>query len=374
MSVHVGGRGPGHLARVQGGFSLDAFMASQSAGFWDDFTRSDTMFQEDVGPTPADEPNEVIGLALSQRLWGGQTRAGYLAGQPENRQSGSRVLTGTATAATYNTSTGAGTVTRVDFTNQSGVAISGLTGARVYAVDIDAPANMNIRDGVTATGAAIAATSAGRNIYYVTIGAAATGLTITATAAGGTQSFTLHSVREVSQVPATQSTTSFKPKFQTTGAAFDGTDDNLLTNYTAGSGANFLIAKVVVPASLSGTQVIAGVSVGAERAFLGLATTGQIRVGVGTTLLNQGADLRGQTVVIGVSWDADALRVFMADATANTTTYSGTPPTSAPLRVGALNQDAIAANFFGGSIQHALAGREFIDLARFNQIANALGA
>lgn len=374
MSVHVGGRGPGHIARVMGSFSLDAFMASQSAGFWYNFLRNDTMFQEDVGPTPADEPNEVIGLALSQRLWGGQTRAGYLAGQPENRQSGSPVLTGTATAATYNTSTGAGTVTRVAFTNQSGVAISGLTGARVYAIDIDAPANMNIRDGVTATGAAIAATSAGRNTYYVMIGAAAAGLTITATAAGGTQSFTLHSVRLASQVPATQSTTSFKVKYQLVGATGDGTDDREVTNYAAGSGENFLmLPDTTVPVTLAGTQVMAGAMDGsANGAYVAITTNGLLRVKWGSTTLDStGVDLRNGVHDLGFWTDNGTLYLFADGVVVGSGAWTGTIPTTT-WNLWALNNNGTASNFFAGSLSAALAGREAINLARAIHIcANA---
>ena len=66
-----------------GGFSLAAFMAAQADGFWYDFGQTDRLFQEPTGPTPADEPNEVIGLALDQRAWGGKTLAAYMAAQPE---------------------------------------------------------------------------------------------------------------------------------------------------------------------------------------------------------------------------------------------------------------------------------------------------
>src|SRR5690606_7271653 len=66
-----------------GGIDLNAFMAAQSDGLWFDFTQTDRLFQENVGPTPANDPGEVIGLAMSQRVWGGKTLAELLAGQPE---------------------------------------------------------------------------------------------------------------------------------------------------------------------------------------------------------------------------------------------------------------------------------------------------
>lgn len=368
------------LTGVRGGFSLAAFMASQPAGFWYDFTRSDTMFQENVGPTPADEPNEVIGLALSQRLWEGQTRTGYLAGQPENRQNGAPVLAGTATAATYNTTTGVGSVARVDFTNQSGVAISSLTGGRSYAVDVEVSGGLIIRDGLTPTSTYLCDVVTGRSVYYVTTGPVSTGLTLTCSEAGGTRSFTLHSVREVSQVPATQSTTSFKPKFQTTGAAFDGIDDNLLLSYLwgshAGDGANFVVFDIDVPVTLAAIQAIIGSGPNtSDFTFLSISTSGKLRFGLRSVTFEPAEDLRGRSVKVGAAWNVDKVRLFIDDALALDTTHTVPPATLVtPLRIGANNNNGTAANFFGGSIRSALAGREFIDLARFNQIANALGA
>ena len=247
MAVHVGGRGPGHLARVQGGFSLAAFMAQQSDGFWYDFTQTAGLFQTTDTSTPVTAFGDNIGRATDRR-------------------------------------------------------------------------------------------------------AAAT---------------------------ATQSTTSFRPKYQSTGAAFDGADDNLLTGYTAGSGANFLVAKVVVPASVASNQIIAGArSTTDTRLFLSVVATGQVAGGVGLQgagTIFGGPDLRGQTVVVGISLDGATVRLFQRDATAFEAAQVGSVSTTAPLRLGALNDNGTANSFFGGSIQHVLAGREFIDLARFIQIAQALG-
>ena len=367
-------------------FSLDAFMASQSAGFWYDFTRSDTMFQEDVGPTPADEPNEVIGLALSQRLWGGQTRTGYLAGQPElwTNPAPTFDLAGGGSSPSYNQATR--TLSNSVSSSVSGYPRArfglGLTAGRVYRISgrIDGD-----RAGINVIRPAAGGSAS--NVPYNTSTGVFDGFVVAqetyvefVTAITSTYSLVIAeiSVREVSQVPATQSTTSFKPKFQTTGAAFDGTDDNLLTNYTAGSGANFLIAKVVVPASMAGTQIIAGTNSSEDggRFRLGFTTAGLLRLSVAGIDLDGVSDLRGQTVVVGATSDVatGAIRTFAGQAQEASSAAAPVVTSTIPYRIGARNNDGAAANFFGGSIQHALAGREFIDLARFNQIANALGA
>ncbi|WP_300573578.1 hypothetical protein [Phenylobacterium sp.] len=181
-----------------------------------------------------------------------------------------------------------------------------------------------------------------------------------------------------SPISSTQSTTSFRPKYQSTGLAFDGTDDNLPTNYTAGSGANFLIAKVVVPASLGAAQLVAGTSTGVPgRFFLGFNTAGQVVGGVGGTTVDTivgAVDRRGTTVVVGISAESGVVRLFDVSAVAFEGAYTAAPNTTVPFRLGCQNVDGVATTFFGGSGAHFLGGREFIDEARFQQIANALGA
>jgi hypothetical protein len=380
MSLHLPHRRALMAATALPPFSLDAFMASQSAGFWYDFTRSDTMFQEDVGPTPADEPNEVIGLALSQRLWGGQTRTGYLAGQPNLTPAGSW-LPGTTGGGATATESPAGTLNLVTDGSSSAFAdqvISTVAG-RVYELRATVAGNIATAiAGATQGSAAFLNTGmAGGGqttaLYFVASGA--TSWVRFNRGAPGSCTISAVSVREVSQVPATQSTTSFKPKFQTTGAAFDGTDDNLLTNYTAGSGANFLIAKVVVPASIPSNQFVAGAFQVGENSFgIGFGANGQLRFRAGAVSIQAGGDYRGSTRVVAVTNDGTNIRAFVDDEQIYEGAQTGTPASPMPLRIGATNVDGVAFTFFGGSTQHVLAGREFIDLARFNQIANALGA
>lgn len=174
---------------------------------------------------------------------------------------------------------------------------------------------------------------------------------------------------------ATQATTSFRPKHQAAGATFDAADDNLLTAYTTGAAANFVVAKIAVPASLAGVQVIAGAqdASAANKFWLGLTNVGLLRAGVGTfNDLFGTTDLRGQTVVVGLTCNGLTLRLYAGAAQELSAAQTGTPTVATPLRLGALSTAGATGNFFGGSIKKALGGRQFLDLATFNNIANAL--
>lgn len=376
---------------LSGGFSLAAFMASQSAGFWYDFTRTDTMFQEDVGPTPADEPNEVIGLALSQRLWRGQTRAAYLAGQPELVTNGdfSGGVAGWVVSLGTITSD-AGTLRLTD----SGMghvlqspALSVVAG-RIYRVAFQQKGDASISAMQvsfrrrSATGANISSvayfdvtTSYQSYEFFIVANESQTDAAFTLRLRGSTAlNIDNVSVREVSQVPATQSTTSFKPKFQLVGATGDGTDDRAVTNYAAGSGENFLmLPATTVPVTLAGTQVLAGAMDGsANGAYIAITTAGALRVKWGaTTLDSTGVDLRNGVRDVGLWTDNGTLYLFADGVVVGSGAWTGTIPTTT-WNLWALNNNGTASNFFAGSLKAALAGREAINLARAIQIcANA---
>lgn len=117
----------------------------------------------------------------------------------ELRATGTLAMVGSATPATFNSSTGVGTASRVDASNQSGVSFAVANAAGVYAVNIT---------NTGATGAFVRASSltgqtfivpAGttQTIYVSGIATATPALTITAQLNGETASFTINSVREV---------------------------------------------------------------------------------------------------------------------------------------------------------------------------------
>ena len=143
-----------------------------------------TQFTDSAGTTPVTKVTDPVGLTLDRRF-------GLYRG-PQLLTSGAIGLTGSATAATYSTTTGAGTVTRVDASNQSWVQFSGLTAGRSYQITVSGVSGgtLQVRDG-SVTGTVIASTTSGTPCLVT-----ATGTTITLTAsAAATVAFTVTQIQ-----------------------------------------------------------------------------------------------------------------------------------------------------------------------------------
>lgn len=116
---------------------------------------------------------------------------------PELRGNGAIGLTGTATAATYNTVTGEAVASRgIDTSNQSFVQWSGLTTNGSYIVDVEntGATGMVVRNGTHS--ASVVPVAAGQR-QTVLATAAAGRITLCAESNNTTANFTVHSVREV---------------------------------------------------------------------------------------------------------------------------------------------------------------------------------
>jgi hypothetical protein len=86
------------------------------------------LYQDQYGTAHVTAPGQTVGLMLD--------KSKGLALGPELRGTGVVGLAGTATAATYNTTTGVGSVSRVDASNQSFVTFGGLTSGQYYRMVI----------------------------------------------------------------------------------------------------------------------------------------------------------------------------------------------------------------------------------------------
>lgn len=162
---------------------------------------------------------------------------------------------------------------------------------------------------------------------------------------------------------AQQASGSFKPQFQATGAKFDGSDDNLISDWVAGAGMNCILAQVNVPASISATQVIAGALNAANIAHLGIITSGNIRAAIGGASYDSaGVDVRGTDCVIGWSADGSGYRLFRDGAVVGSGAITTNVWPAGGLRIGALDNAGIAANFFAGSVKRLVLGKKFLTL------------
>ena len=162
-----------------------------------------TLFQDSAGTTPVTTPGQTVGLMLDKSQ-------GLVLGS-ELRGTGAIGLTGTATAATYNTTTGAATCFRVDASNQSFVTLTGLTSTATYVVTVtctSAVVGMSVRAGSFSAAAATTLTAGQTKTAYVT------GTTsITFTDSGSGCSFTVTSVKLLAGNHATQATSAQRPTY-----------------------------------------------------------------------------------------------------------------------------------------------------------------
>lgn len=162
---------------------------------WYDNQDLSTMFSDYVG-TPAS-----IGTAVA--LQWDKAKHGF---GSEIRSTGVPALAGTATAATYNTSTGVGSVYRVNSSNYSSVDFA--FAARPCVIDIEntSASNIQLRSDTTAIVTVLAGT---RVTTFVPISGSA--LRLVPSTDGTSVSFTVHSVKEVLGTPRYQTTAAQRP-------------------------------------------------------------------------------------------------------------------------------------------------------------------
>lgn len=161
--------------------------AAGEQGFWYDPSDLSAQFQ-DVGGTTAAAVGQPTGLVLDKSK-------GLVLG-PELRGNGAVGLQGAATAATFNTSTGAGTLTRVDGSNQSYVTWTTLASGAFYKITITntGAVGLFLRTGGIASGAPTFVNPSQTITAYIP----ASGNSITISAlANGSGAFTIVSFKSI---------------------------------------------------------------------------------------------------------------------------------------------------------------------------------
>ena len=364
-------RNRGNNPGTGGGWSLDAFMAAQADGLYFDTTKTDRFFQENTGPTLADDVGEAIGLAMSQRAWNGQTLAQVLAAATELEVDANWTL-GT------NASRVGGTITQPTNTASYNYQLVPTVADRLYRVRFTIAEGgffCGVWSGVPTSN--IITSIGGMGVgtherYFVAVDADAT-FSFTGTSAG-TNQITGISVKEIPGKHGIQATGTLKPTRQTTGAKFDGADDNWLTSYMAGAGDQFAFVRTTVPASIASNQVIFGAqNAGAEGAYGAVTTGGALRVKIGSTTIDStGIDLRDGEHVIGFWIDGGTVYLYADGAIVGSGAFSGSLPSATAWRIGALNNNGSGLAYYGGSMHRLVAGRDTISISRANQIRNAL--
>lgn len=204
---------------------IKSIFANNEQGFAYDPNDLTTMFQDASGTVPVTGAGQPVGLVLDKSK-------GLLLGV-EKKGTATTQLTGSANAATYNPSTGEATCTRVDFSNQSFIRISGLTGTHhKVAITNTGTTSVSVRTGLNSGDQIILNVNAGQSatLFIVPSNGA-----VTLTSGAGTASFTINYIKELAGNHAYQTTSASRPILRqnaTTGAyylEFDGSDDFLQT-------------------------------------------------------------------------------------------------------------------------------------------------
>lgn len=216
---------------------------------------------DSAGATPVTAVGDTIGLSLD-RAYGGRTDGSLIA-------SGATGLTGTATAASYNTSTGAGSVSRAgDASNQSWASWTGLTTSSIHRIRITntGATSLDVRNG-SVSGTIVASIAAGATSYvHPLTSGGSTSITITATNNSTTATFT---VLEFGRVPGThliQATGTARPTLSarvnwlTATELLDtwtktGTAPTVTDGYVIGGGDNVPCSRLVFTASGSSNRI-----------------------------------------------------------------------------------------------------------------------
>jgi hypothetical protein len=357
------GFGSGLENRGKKKFSELSLFGVGDNGFFYDFSRADTLFQEATGLTPAAE-GQNVGLALEQSKWGGKTLDQVLAGQPELRDGGTTGVVGSATAASYNAGSGAGTITRVDVSNQSYVDFNS-SANKWYFVDIQngGTASLVIKD--TPGGAVLMSVTSGSRLSgYVR---PSTKLVIASSA--GTVNFTLHSVKEIPGNHGLQATAGARPVRKTGGfLRFDGADDNLLTTLNP-SAAMTLAYKGVVTSGSRG--VISSRTGASDSAEIAINAGGNLLGNVGSGTASGSSDIRGLLGVVVLTFDGSIQNLYRNNSQIATIARVGAINTTVPFRIGCRNTSGTGSIFADADIYHALAINRALTPAEIINLTNA---
>ena len=197
------GIGLGITSRLRSSvFNPASLFRNGEQGWLYDLPDMSTLFQDAAGTTPVTGVNQPVGLCLDKSK-------GLVLG-PERLANAAPAVTGTATAASYNTSTGAGNCTRVDAANQSWVQFSGLTaGAHRVAITNTGAVALFIRAGAGLG----AVTYAVLPLASLTATFVATSGAFSVTCDAGTASFVVNSVRELPGNHRSQSASLPRPTY-----------------------------------------------------------------------------------------------------------------------------------------------------------------
>lgn len=336
-----------------------------------DSSAMDRMWQESTGQTPSSLANPV-GLIVGREKQGASTFAQVMAGQPE-----------LVTNGTFDTNINGWTALNGGWSWDNGRArLSGdgtvqtfrqtcLQVGKFYRIEFDVMVETSGTIGFENNGGAvIAGGTSGRIVAYWL--ADRTTLSFKRTGGGIVNGWLDNvSAKEVPAHYASQAVNAARPVLQSDGLKFDGSDDNLLTDWLAQAGANCVIAQVTFPLTVPAPQVFVGSSDAdtSNRVWMQITATGTIQgtVNGGSFAAPPAGDLRGTPAIVALSMSGASAFAYANDAVSSEVLYTGAA-VATPFRVGARNANGTASSFFGGQVKRLALGKTMVTPAQFQQI------
>lgn len=226
---------------------------------------------------------------------------------------------GTAQNATYNTTTGAASVTRVDLSNQSFIKITGLDANGTYVIVLSTYASNTNTIGVRRggfSGTIIASVAAGAtSTVYVTGDSS-----FFITSSGGNQLFNVSTFRLAPGAHLTQSTSGNRPVLRLSGGVYAWdfvSSDSFTSTLTPGNAGFFCSSANVTDSGVLRTLLGAGASGSATSGvwlIRDIAAGGELRlyVGDGTKRQSVGSSATypvAKAAVSSAGWDGSAMFV-----------------------------------------------------------------
>jgi hypothetical protein len=358
-------------------------------GFWYDFSKTDRTFQlrlPSLGiPVPADDVGESIGNVLDSGRWDGATLEQIIEFVP-NALDTKNIL-----SWAFNNSSGSAsrTATTIHFGGASDYVYRsvgtapfpiGRMAETTYLLSGSGDIRLCFLSGtggdMGTTTVTLSSTPTTYRIRATNISAGvSSGPIIRGALAGTPADITVHDV-QFRAVPRHSAVSNARPTRQAGGVGrFDGTASNLLTSMTPAS-AMTLIARAKNIADNGSPRIVLGSRAGASTdSFIGFDGNGLVAAGVGAqdmATINSGVDASGLTGVIALTYDGTTVKLYWDGTEYYNQPQSGTPNTTIPYMIGALNNNGTAGSFANTDLHHAIAIAGYAATA--NEMAMATAA
>ncbi|WP_243612923.1 LamG domain-containing protein [Shimia aestuarii] len=361
------------LAVRGGGWSPASLFAGGVSGTMPDLSDLSTLFQDEAGATPVASDADVVGLMIDQSQGGLGNLGPELVtnGGFDTDLSGWDIVgDGSAVSVSGSLSITGGAVSntgvRQDISLQNGtylVPIGGVGGSSPRFGIYDGVSTIISNQIGSVSDVIVTITQGVMRVYPYT-------------SAGLTALYDSISVRGIPGNHASQSTTSYKPKWYAPNILrFDGVDDRLpmtLKPTTAGSIAVRFKANVgncvVFGARPSGTT---------GKCYVSLASDGSIAGGVGDDGAGQ---IKGSTDKLGVfvtailTWDGTTVTLYEDGVSVYSAAQSGAVDTANPHFFGSLNFDGSSAAHFDGDVSNLIVTDDVITASEALKLHNKWSA